>query len=189
MHDSVTAIREARSKIADPSELLLELAGKHGSVPMLRAAILDRAVSGGLSPQNGESRQSGLFPIPAHWRWANGTEVFSFVTSGSRGWAQYYSNAGPIFLRIGNLDYETIELDLGEIQRVQPPAGAEGTRTKVQPGDILVSITGDTGMVGLVRKGIGDAYINQHIALARPAPNVLPEFIARALTAPTRRPY
>jgi len=168
------------------SENFVHLVDKRDQVSAIRASILDLAVAGGLVAQGSvrEHQEAGAFPIPAHWRWAPGSEVFSFVTSGSRGWAQYYSDTGPIFLRIGNLDYESIELDLQEIQRVRPPSGAEGTRTKVQTGDILVSITGDTGMVGLVREGAGDAYINQHIALARPVSNVLPEYVARALTAP-----
>jgi type I restriction enzyme S subunit len=29
-------------------------------------------------------------------------ELFSFVTSGSRGWAKYYSDKGAIFIRITN---------------------------------------------------------------------------------------
>jgi hypothetical protein len=50
---------------------------------------------------------------------------------------------------------------------------------------ILISITGDTGMVGLAPPNLGEAYINQHIALARPSANVWPAFVARALTAPS----
>ncbi|MCA3014814.1 MAG: restriction endonuclease subunit S [Myxococcaceae bacterium] len=187
MHGTASAMAPPKADAVDANDLLIELAGQHGSVSALRAAILDRAVSGRLIAQGpvGVQQTAGAFPVPAHWHWARGTEIFSFVTSGSRGWAQYYAEKGPIFLRIGNLDYESIELDLKEIQRVQPPVGAEGTRTKVEAGDVLVSITGDTGMVGLVREGLGDAYINQHIALARPVSTALPEYIARALTAPT----
>lgn len=51
---------------------------------------------------------------------------------------------------------------------MQPPAGIEGTRTRVIAGDILTSITADVGMISLVPEGIDEAYINQHIALARP---------------------
>ena len=105
-----------------------------------------------------------------------GAEIFSFVTSGSRGWAKYYSEAGSIFLRMGNLDRGTISLDLTDIQHVSPPEGSEGTRTKVQEGDILISITADLGMVGLVPQNLGEAYINQHVALARPTEIVEPRY-------------
>lgn len=111
---------------------------------------------------------SNLPELPKGWVWATTDQLFSFVTSGSRGWASYYSNSGPLFLRMGNLDHDTINLDLSDIQRVQPPKGTEGTRTRVMSGDILISITADVGMVGLVPDGFEEAYINQHVALARP---------------------
>lgn len=174
--------------VGPPSmDLLIDLVDQVGSVSAVRRAILNTVVAGysGTAPAEAKPEEkSELYPLRPGWCWMSGADVFSFVTSGSRGWAQYYADKGPLFLRIGNLDYESIELDLEDVQRVRPPAGAEGTRTKVQPGDILISITGDTGMVGLVREGLGDAYINQHIALARPVPALLPEFVARVLTAP-----
>jgi len=61
---------------------------------------------------------------------------------------------------MGNLDHDAINLDLSDIQRVQPPKGAEGSRTRVLPGDILISITADVGMVGLVPTAFEEAYIN-----------------------------
>lgn len=115
---------------------------------------------------------------------AKSGELFSFVTSGSRGWARYYSESGPAFLRIGNLDHDSVSLDLQEIQRVQPPVGTEGTRTRVQPNDILISITADVGMVGIVPEGFEEAYINQHIALARPTDAVYGPYLAWCLTSP-----
>lgn len=162
------------------------LASAAGGAAALRRLILDLAVRGRLtSPTALAQATGGPFPIPDHWAWGRGDEVFAFVTSGSRGWAAYYAGDGPLFLRIGNLDYETTDLDLRSIQHVRPPKNAEGVRTRVEAGDILISITGDTGMVGLVPPNLGEAYINQHIALARPSANVWPAFVARALTAPS----
>jgi type I restriction enzyme S subunit len=112
---------------------------------------------------------ANLPELPEGWVWARTDQLFTFVTSGSRGWASYYSVTGPIFLRMGNLDHESIKLDLSDIQRVQPPNGAEGLRTRVAAGDILISITADVGMVGMVPDGFEEAYINQHVSLARPA--------------------
>jgi type I restriction enzyme S subunit len=116
------------------------------------------------------------------WAWCMSDAVFVFVTSGSRGWAKYYSEAGPIFLRIGNLNHEDIRLDLSDLQHVTPPGGAEGTRTAVEPNDILISITADVGMVALVPEKLGESYINQHVALARPACSVCAEYIAYYLS-------
>ncbi len=112
-------------------------------------------------------------------------KLFSFVTSGSRGWAKYYSESGSAFLRVGNLDHGSISLDLQDIQRVTPPSGAEGSRTRVKPDDILISITADVGMVGIVPPGFEEAYINQHVALARPIDGVHPAYIAWYLASPS----
>ena len=115
---------------------------------------------------------------PERWVAATGSNVFEMVTSGSRGWAKHYAESGAAFIRVGNLDHDTIQLDLCNIQRVAPPSGAEGERTRLQAHDLLVSITAEVGMVALVPDGLGEAYINQHIALARPLPGFDPRFIA-----------
>jgi len=162
------------------------LANAAGGTASLRRLILDLAIHGRLtSPTSLAGAGDGPFPIPNHWAWGRGADVFAFVTSGSRGWAAYYAADGPIFLRIGNLDYETTDLDLRNVQHVRPPQNAEGVRTRVEVGDVLISITGDTGMVGLAPPNLGEAYINQHIALARPSAKAWPAFVARALTAPS----
>ena len=94
-------------------------------------------------------------------------EMSSIVTSGSRGWAQYYSDHGAKFVRIGNLTRDRIFIDLSDIQYVDLPDGAEGKRTQLQPNDVLVSITADLGSIGLVPADIGEAYVNQHIPMIR----------------------
>ncbi len=116
--------------------------------------------------------------LPEGWMWVTSDQLLDFVTSGSRGWAKYYSETGAFFLRIGNLDHDTIDLDLRDLQRVDLPNKAEGMRTRVEENDILISITADVGMVGLVPDDIGEAYINQHIALARPVELVNAKYLA-----------
>ncbi|MEA5479581.1 restriction endonuclease subunit S [Pseudanabaena galeata UHCC 0370] len=116
--------------------------------------------------------------IPESWEIVQSKELFSFVTSGSRGWAKYYSEKGSIFIRMGNLNRQTIKLDLDSIQRVQLPQGIEGTRTKVKENDILISITADCGMIGIVPASFPEAYVNQHVALARPINYICPQYLA-----------
>ena len=123
-------------------------------------------------------RTERLPDVPESWKRVSSDALFSFVTSGSRGWAKYYSESGSTFIRIGNLDHDTITLDLSQIKRVNPPRGAERQRTRVQPGDILVSITADVGMTALVPDGIGEAYVNQHVAIARPVAGVYQPWLA-----------
>ena len=69
------------------------------------------------------------------------------VTSGSRDWAQYYSDSGDKFIRMTNLVRNGINLDLSDLRFVQLPVGSnEGKRTSLEKGDILISITAELGM-------------------------------------------
>ncbi|GAB5489662.1 MAG: hypothetical protein Pars2KO_32320 [Parasphingorhabdus sp.] len=93
-------------------------------------------------------------------------ELSSFVTSGPRGWAKYYADSGDLFVRVGNVQRTDINLDLSDVQHVQPPNGAEGQRTRLQANDLLITITADIGRVGVFTDD-RTAYINQHVALTR----------------------
>lgn len=95
------------------------------------------------------------------------SELSTLVTSGSRGWAKYYSPVGVRFIRITDLTRDKIILDNSNIQRVKLPKITEGKRSKLQGNDILISITADLGSIALVPCDIEEAYINQHIALVR----------------------
>lgn len=109
---------------------------------------------------------------------------FEFVTSGSRGWARYYSAEGAAFVRMGNVGRSTIDLDGTRIQRVRVPEGVEGKRTRLLAGDLVISITADLGMIGVVPDDLGEAYVNQHLALARVGDDFDPRFVAWYLASP-----
>lgn len=94
-------------------------------------------------------------------------ELSQIVTSGSRGWAKYYSSEGARFIRITDLTRDRISLKNDNIQHVAVPENAEGRRSQLKKKDVLVSITADLGSIALVPENIGEAYINQHIAMIR----------------------
>ena len=94
-------------------------------------------------------------------------ELSSLVTSGSRGWAKYYADHGARFVRITDLTRNSILLQKNTIQYVLIPKNAEGIRSRLNPNDVLISITADLGSIALVPKDILEAYINQHIAMVR----------------------
>lgn len=94
-------------------------------------------------------------------------EISSLVTSGSRGWAKYYANQGARFIRITDLTRDGINLIKDSIQYVALPDKAEGKRSRLMRSDVLVSITADLGSIALIPENIGEAYINQHIAMIR----------------------
>lgn len=94
-------------------------------------------------------------------------DMSSIVTSGSRGWAKYYSTKGARFIRITDLTRDKIVLKNDSIQYVDLPENTEGKRSRLFPNDVLVSITADLGSIALVPEDIPEAYINQHIAMVR----------------------
>ncbi len=108
-----------------------------------------------------------LGEVPKHWRVLPLKRDLAFLTSGSRGWAEHYADDGALFIRIGNLTRDRLDLDFSDIQRVAVPAGAEGERTRAKPGDVLFSITAYLGSVAVIPEEIETAYVSQHVALAR----------------------
>jgi len=134
-----------------------------------KQAIIHRAVTRGLDPSV-PLKPSGipwLGDIPQHWEVRRLKSICQFVTSGSRGWARYYADAGFVFLRIGNISTKSVDLRLKRLTYVIPPSGAEGQRTRAIPDDLLLSITAQIGAVGVVPEGLGEAFVNQHTALIR----------------------
>ena len=83
------------------------------------------------------------FELPDGWAWSKIGPLCEYITSGSRGWAQYYSETGSLFLRMGNLSRDSFDLRLDNLQRVNLPDNAEGTRTRVAENDLLFSITAE----------------------------------------------
>ena len=128
--------------------------------------------------------------IPADWELAEIGTLKPFVTSGSRGWARFYSATGAPFIRITNLSRGSIYLDLDGLRfvRLSPDASAEAARTMLRDGDLLISITADIGIIGFVDARVEKpAYMNQHIAMIRFDPaTISSRFIAYFLA--TDRP-
>ena len=105
---------------------------------------------------------------PKGWTEHRLDEYITFLTSGSRGWAQYFTDEeNELFITIKNV--KNNHITLGDIQYVDAPDNKEAERTKVKTGDLLISITADLGRTGVVDDSIADrgAYINQHLSLVR----------------------
>jgi type I restriction enzyme, S subunit len=124
--------------------------------------------------------------IPEDWRVEEIGSLEPFVTSGSRGWAAFYSDRGSPFVRITNLSRRRIDLDLSDLRFVALPATErEAVRTELKDDDVLISITADIGIVGYVTASVPKpAFINQHIALVRFDPRtVVPRYVSYFLAS------
>src|SRR5262249_21301064 len=118
---------------------------------------------------NRDWKPSDFGMIPSGWDVLEIFDFEPFITSGSRGWAKYYSRAGAPFIRITNLSHDDIYPDLSDLRSVAVPyTDAEAKRTQLQIGDVLISITADIGAIGYIGPTIPlPSYINQHIACVR----------------------
>ena len=114
--------------------------------------------------------------IPKDWGVSPLGRLSEFVTSGSRGWAAHYSDQGPLFVRSQNI--RNGSLDFTDRQCVMPPTGSEGSRTRLNCSDLLITITGNSvGNVAWVEQDLGEAYISQHVGLVRLLDPSLAEYI------------
>lgn len=110
------------------------------------------------------------------WEMKTLGEIVDFLTSGSRGWAKYYSSEGDIFLRIQNVGYNKLRLD--DICYITTPNTAEAKRTRVIPGDIVLSITADLGRTAVIPENFPNAFINQYLAILRLSQENNPIFVS-----------
>jgi len=136
-----------------------------------RQAVISHAVTKGCD-RTAPMKDSGvewLGEVPAHWTIGRVKNVASFITSGPRGWSDYIDEAATdIFLQSGDLD-DQLNVNFKNAKRINAPEGAEGVRTRICGGDVLVCITGaNTGRVAVINAVNETAYVNQHLGLIRP---------------------
>ena len=126
-------------------------------------------------------KQTEVGVIPEEWEVKHLGELSEFITSGSRGWAAFYSETGALFIRSQNLRDGTLSFE--DSQYVRPPSCAEGNRTKVTRNDLLITITGNSvGNVALVDRELAEAYISQHVGLVRLSKPEVGRYINRFLS-------
>ncbi len=148
-----------------------------------RRSVLTAACSGCLTADwrgnDGYERD-----MPANWKAAKLGDLTALVTSGSRGWAKYYSPKGALFIRAQNINADY--LDLSDIAYVALPNRAEGLRTKVKKNDLLVTITGaNVTKSAIVLDELDNTYVSQHVALVRLKDIRLSTFLFLWLLSPT----
>lgn len=154
--------------------------------------LIQQAVTRGLD-LTVPMRDSGIEwigEIPAHWGVQKIKHLSNFITSGPRGWSDFFSENGAYFLQSGNLN-ENMAVEWNLAVKVNPRLGAEGLRTRLRNNDVVVCITGaKTGKVAIAEFFDGrEAYINQHLALIRPVETVVPRYLALTLHSAVGQTY
>ena len=137
----------------------------------LRDVVFDLALRGAFLPEitekiAGKNLNVDELPLPDGWEWKTLADLSEYITSGSRGWKAYIANSGDAFIR--SQDIKRDELIFENPAFVTLPDKAEGKRTLVQEGDLLLTITGgNVGRCAPVPALSCKAYVSQHVALVR----------------------
>lgn len=182
--DHINDLRQSIFSLAVRGLLVKQDWTEEPSTAVLKSIRLEKAqhVKAGTIPKEKTAPEEAVlpFPLPENWQAVRLGEVCNFVTSGSRGWAAYYAESGPKFLRAQNIRFGRLRLD--DIACVNPPAKSEGARTQVQIGDLLIVITG-AGVTNpaLLESDLGEAYVSQHVALVRPTKTAMSKWLLLCL--------
>jgi type I restriction enzyme S subunit len=159
------------------------IAGKLLADILSKRTVRMREIGSGAYKAPLQPDSSQLPDVPEEWAIASVDQLTYLVTSGSRGWGKYYSESGPLFIRAQ--DISTDNLVVGGVAHVQPPKNAEGSRTRVKCGDLLVTITGaNVTKSARVDVDPGEAYVSQHVALVRPVDASVREFLYLWIISP-----
>jgi len=133
------------------------------------------------APRNTE----GLPELPEGWAWATLDVCSDLITKGeSPGWQGHkYVEAGVPFVRSenvlwGSLGFSSLVYVSGEFHR-------KLSRSQLQPSDVLINIVGASiGRCAVVPEDLGQANINQAVALIRCNVSLLPKYVMYLLISP-----
>lgn len=186
--DQITALRQTILDLAVRGRLVTQNANDEPASDLFKRIQIAKArlINEGMIPLpevSSRARNGLVLGRPMNWEAVTLSDLCNVVTSGSRGWAEYYSKTGPKFIRAQNIRFGTLRFH--DLACVSPPKKTEGRRTQVAKGDLLIVITG-AGVTNpaLLNHEIGEAYVSQHVALVRPTDKSLSEWILLCLMAP-----
>ena len=152
----------------------------------LRDALLHELLTRGVPGQHSEWKEApGIGTIPACWdvvRLGDGvTHVGSGVTP--RGGKSAYAKSGVTFLRSQNVHFDGLRLE--DVAYISPDTDESMRRSRVQPADVLLNITGASiGRCTVVPPNLGPANVNQHVCIIRTSEAFNERFVAKWLSTP-----
>ena len=163
-----------------------------------RTALITHTVTRGLPPEAARAagldssprlKPSGvewLDDVPEHWEVLRLSYLATKFGSGitPHGGATVYQETGVPFLRSQNIHFDGLRIQ--DVARIPPSLHRELASSHVQPGDVLLNITGASiGRVCSVPNDFADGNVNQHVCIVRPNQRrLLPGFLAAYLSTP-----
>ena len=152
----------------------------------LRDSLLHEVLTRGVPGWHNEWKDvPGLGTIPVDWEVVRLGDEATHVGSGvtPRGGKSVYVGSGIAFLRSQNVHFHGLELD--DVVFIPPEIDNAMVRSRVQPNDVLLNITGASiGRCTVAPEDIGPANVNQHVCIIRTTKWLNPRFVWKWLTTP-----
>ena len=152
----------------------------------LRDAMLHELLTRGVPGWHmGWKDVPGIGTIPACWDVVRLGEGVTHVGSGvtPRGGKSAYAASGIPFLRSQNVHFDG--LSLGDVVYIPSEVDDSMHRSRVQPGDVLLNITGASiGRCTIAPIDLGPANVNQHVCIIRTTEEFNPRFVWKWLSTP-----
>ena len=171
-------LTEARSTDGSATDLLARVSTmrtKQGTVGRALNSEADSSISEGPP-----------FPITPSWCWTNLGDIVVKLGAGSTplGGKAVYREAGIKFLRSQNVWNDGLRLDA--VAFIDPKTHEKMSGTWVEPGDILLNITGASiGRCSVVPDAFDTANVSQHVAIVRLAQKELRRFLHLWICSPS----
>ena len=152
----------------------------------LRDALLHELLTRGVPGWHTEWKDvPGIGTIPADWEVVRLGDGVVHVGSGvtPRGGKSVYTPSGITFLRSQNVHFDGLRLE--DVVRIPPETDKAMARSRVQPNDVLLNITGASiGRCTVVPSDFGPANVNQHVCIIRTSDQFNPQYVWKWLSTP-----
>ena len=125
------------------------------------------------------------FEIPPTWNWVKFERLVRKMGAGSTplGGKKVYVDEGVMFLRSQNVWNDGLRLD--DVARILPETHHGMSGTHIEPGDVLLNITGASiGRSAVVPDDFDAANVSQHVAILRLIENSMRDFVHLCIVSP-----
>lgn len=148
----------------------------------LKKGLMQELLTKGIGHK--EFKNTKIGRIPKEWEIVKVGDVAAHVGSGltPRGGASTYLDHGIPFIRSQNVFMN--KLSLSDVAYISVETHREMFRSMVQPGDVLLNITGASiGRVATVPESVQEANVNQHVCRLRFLEVLSPKFASYYLSS------
>lgn len=173
------------------SSAITHITAARRAIERFRQAVLAAACSGRLTAEwrsgHGVLSTADSNGVPAGWRWTTFGEVCQRVTVGHVGkMVNEYQAEGIPFLR--SLNVRELRFEPQDLKFVSRAFHDRLSKSSLHPGDIVVVRSGLVGTACVIPSDLKEANCSD-LVIARPGPDLVPEFGAIYVNAPQMKAH